>query len=484
MKTSMRTISQIHDAFDRRELSPIEFTRGFLARAQASKLNAYLTLFADRAMAQARHAQEILDREGVTPRQRHPLLGIPLALKDNLTLQGQRTTCGSRMLADYKPPYSATVVRRLEAAGAVILGKTNLDEFGMGGSNENSAFGPVIHPTHSDRVAGGSSGGSAAAVAADLAWAALGSDTGGSVRQPAAFCGILGLKPTYGKISRSGLVAFASSLDTVGILARSPQDAELLLSVCSGGDELDATSLPEAPYAPDESGTPFEWSGLRLGVASDISESDLDPEVARAVRLFQERLCGLGASRVVLDFPHASQAVAVYYLIAMAEASSNLSRFDGVRFGSRAPEAESASDLKGFYQKVRSQFGSEVKRRILLGTFALSSGYRDAFFRRAAQVRRLIARDFDSAWSRADVLVLPVAPEPAFRLGERNSDPLKMYLADRFTVPANLAGLPALSIPCGTTSEGLPIGVQLIAPAGREDLLLSIARALEPTEVE
>jgi aspartyl-tRNA(Asn)/glutamyl-tRNA(Gln) amidotransferase subunit A len=337
------------------------------------------------------------------------------------------------MLADYKPPYSATVVRRLEAAGAVILGKTNLDEFGMGGSNENSAFGPVIHPTHSDRVAGGSSGGSAAAVAADLAWAALGSDTGGSVRQPAAFCGILGLKPTYGKISRSGLVAFASSLDTVGILARSPQDAELLLSVCSGGDELDATSLPEAPYAPDESGTPFEWSGLRLGVASDISESDLDPEVARAVRLFQERLCGLGASRVVLDFPHASQAVAVYYLIAMAEASSNLSRFDGVRFGSRAPEAESASDLKGFYQKVRSQFGSEVKRRILLGTFALSSGYRDAFFRRAAQVRRLIARDFDSAWSRADVLVLPVVPEPAFRLGERNSDPLKMYLADRFT---------------------------------------------------
>jgi aspartyl-tRNA(Asn)/glutamyl-tRNA(Gln) amidotransferase subunit A len=221
-----------------------------------------------------------------------------------------------------------------------------------------------------------------------------------------------------------------------------------------------------------------------LGVASDISESDLDPEVARAVRQFQERICGLGASRVVLDFPHASQAVAVYYLIAMAEASSNLSRFDGVRFGSRTPEAESASDLKGFYQKVRSQFGSEVKRRILLGTFALSSGYRDAFFRRAAQVRRLIARDFDSAWSRADVLVLPVVPEPAFRLGERNSDPLKMYLADRFTVPANLAGLPALSIPCGTTSEGLPIGVQLIAPAGREDLLLSIARALETPEAK
>jgi aspartyl-tRNA(Asn)/glutamyl-tRNA(Gln) amidotransferase subunit A len=394
------------------------------------------------------------------------------------------------MLENYVSPYTATAITRLEAAGAVGLGKLNLDEFAMGGSGESSAFGPTKHPTHADRVPGGSSSGSAAAVGANLCVASLGSDTGGSIRLPASYCGVVGVKPTYGRISRSGLVAFASSLDQIGPLTGSVEDAAVLLDMMTGHDPLDSTSAPRgatrcreaiARHAADPSAS---LQGLRVGVPAEYDRAGLEASVARATDESLGWLKDQGAELVPVSLPHSRLAIAVYYIVAVAEASSNLSRFDGVRFGMRPPAAMEAGSLDRFYQKVRAGFGAEVKRRIVLGTFALSSGYAEAYYKRACQVRALIKRDFDEAFARVDVIAGPVAAEPAYRIGEKSADTLKMYLNDLFTIPANLAGLPAISVPCGKGADvdgkgGLPIGLHLMAPQFGEERLLQAAHAFE-----
>jgi aspartyl-tRNA(Asn)/glutamyl-tRNA(Gln) amidotransferase subunit A len=404
-------------------------------------------------------------------------LGVPLAVKDLLNVAGQPCRCASRILEGYTAPYDATAVARLRAEGAVFVGRTNMDEFGMGSSSENSAFGPVRNPWDSGRVAGGSSGGSAAAVAADLAVAALGTDTGGSVRQPASFCGCVGIKPSYGRVSRYGLTAYASSLDQVGPLAKDVRDAALLLGVMAGRDERDATSLdvPVPDYA--AALAPDGLAGLRLGMPREYLAPGMDPGVAARVRE-AARLCeSLGATVAEVDLAMTRHAVAAYYVLACAEASSNLARFDGIRYGFRAA---GAADPIALYGATRAQgFGAEVKRRILLGTYVLSSGYYEAYYVRAQKVRTLIRRDFDRAFAACDLLLAPVAPTPAFRLGERLADPLQMYLGDVLTVPANLAGLCALSVPCGFTDAGLPVGLQLIGPALAEERLLRAAFAYE-----
>jgi aspartyl-tRNA(Asn)/glutamyl-tRNA(Gln) amidotransferase subunit A len=471
-----QSIREIHDAYDRKAASPLELTREFLKAAKGDTRNAYLTVCEDRALAQAKRAEERLKAKGKVPREEEPLFGVPLAVKDVLVVDGVRTTCGSRMLENYVPPYTATAVLRLERAGAITLGKTNMDEFAMGSSNENSAFGPVKHPTHADRVPGGSSGGSGTAVGAGLCVAALGTDTGGSVRLPASYCGVVGMKPTYGRVSRYGLVAFASSLDQVGPIARSVEDAASVLRAMSGHDPLDSTSATQGPLA---ALSKADLSKLRIGVPKEYFVEGLDPAVEKAVRESLSWFEKKGAKLVPVSLPHTSLSVAVYYLVAVSEASSNLARFDGVRFGRRPPEAMHASELAEFYRKVRAGFGAEVKRRIILGTFALSAGYSDAYYKRACQVRRLIKRDFDEAFTKVDVIAGPVAPTTAFKLGEKVSDPLKMYLNDIFTIPVNLAGLPALSLPCGQDSAKLPIGLHLVGPAFGDEKLLSVAREFE-----
>lgn len=470
------TIREIHDAFDRKMISPVELTQEYLKAAKGSSTNGFLNLCGDRALSQAKAAEAILVREGKVPREKMPLLGIPLGIKDNMTIDGVRTTCGSKILENYVPPYTATAVKRLEDAGAVSVGKLNLDEFAMGGSNENSAFGPVKHPTHPDRVPGGSSGGSAAAVGERTCVAALGSDTGGSIRLPASYCGVVGLKPTYGRISRYGLVAFASSLDQIGPLAQTVEDAALLLDVMSGHDPLDSTSAPK-PKTDSFNALqiPMNWKGLRIGVPKEYFVGGLAPAVEKAVGSSLKFFESKGAKLVPVSLPHSEFAVAIYYLVAVSEASSNLARYDGVRFGVRPPGAADAKDLKEFYEKVRAGFGAEVKRRIILGTFALSAGYSDAYYKRACQVRRKVKDDFDKAFEQVDLIAGPVSPTTAFKLGEKVSDPLEMYLNDLFTIPANLAGIPAMSLPCGKDSSGLPIGLHLMAPAFGEDRLLSVA---------
>lgn len=476
----MKTIREIHDALDAKKASAVELARDFLTRSKADRRGAYLA-FCDegRVLAQAEKADALLKTEGKVPRERLPLLGVPIAVKDALAVQGVPTTAGSRILEGYLPPYTATSVARLEQAGAVLLGKLNLDEFAMGGSNENSAYGPVEHPTHPGRVPGGSSGGSAVAVRAGLCVASLGSDTGGSVRLPASYCGVVGFKPTYGRVSRYGLIAYASSLDQVGPLASNVSDAAAVLRAMSGHDPMDSTSAPRAGVgaiaAPD-------WSQVRVGVPKEYfieARGGLQPEVERSIRDALKWYESRGARLVDVSLPHTRHAVAAYYLIAVSEASSNLSRFDGVRFGKRPPAADGARDLADFYKKVRAAFGPEVKRRIILGTFALSSGYYDAYYKRACQVRRLIQRDFLQAFESCDVIAAPVAPTTAFRQGEKASDPLQMYLNDIYTVPVNLAGLPAVSLPCGEDGEKLPIGLQLIGPQFGDERLLGLARAFE-----
>jgi aspartyl-tRNA(Asn)/glutamyl-tRNA(Gln) amidotransferase subunit A len=473
-----RSIREIHDAFDSKALSAEELTRSYLKAIEASQHNAYLQVCEEKALEQARAADVRLAREGQVPRTELPLFGIPLGIKDNLATEGVRTSCASRMLENYIPPYTATCVSRLEKAGAIILGKLNLDEFAMGGSNENSAFGPVRHPTHLDRVPGGSSGGSAAAVGAGLCVASLGSDTGGSIRLPASYCGIVGVKPTYGRVSRFGLVAFASSLDQVGPMARSVEDAAILLDAMSGHDPLDSTSSPrEKTRCVEALGQVPEWSQLKIGVPKEYFVGGLSAEVEKAVRDSLAWFESQGAKLVPVSLPRTKYAVAVYYLVAVSEASSNLARFDSVRYGVRPSEAE--ADLHAFYRKARAHFGAEVKRRIILGTFSLSAGYSDAYYRRACQVRRLLKQDFDEAFQQVDVIASPVSPTTAFKLGEKISDPLQMYLNDIFTIPANLAGLPALSIPCGKDREGLPMGLQLMAPCFGDERLFSLAHAFE-----
>jgi aspartyl-tRNA(Asn)/glutamyl-tRNA(Gln) amidotransferase subunit A len=382
------------------------------------------------------------------------------------------------MLETYVPPYDATVVSKLAAAGAIVIGKTNCDEFSMGSSNENSAFGPVHNPWALDRIPGGTSGGSAATVAAGITPLALGSDTGGSIRQPAAMCGVVGLKPTYGRVSRYGLIAFGSSLDQIGPLARTVHDAAIALGVIAGADAADATSAPE-PVADYAAALTGDIRGTRVGVPARLIEQGVDPEVARAFKTSLDVLASRGATLVDMELPHAKYATAVYYLVATAEASSNLARYDGVRYGFRAPD-KTIDDLRTMYARTRERgFGPEVKRRIMLGTYVLSAGYYEAYYLKAQQVRTLILRDYEHAFERVDVVAMPTSPTPAFKIGERVADPLQMYLADVFTVSANLAGLPAISVPCGFTHERLPIGLQLTGRRFDESTILRIAEAYE-----
>jgi len=403
--------------------------------------------------------------------------GIPVAVKDVLTTNGIRTTCGSKILETYVPPYDATAWTRLSGAGAVLVGKTNCDEFAMGSSTENSAYGPVHNPWDLDRVPGGSSGGSAAAVSAGEAVWALGTDTGGSVRQPASLCGVVGLKPTYGRISRYGLIAFASSLDTVGTFTRSVRDAGSMLQVLAGHDPRDATSL-DVPV-PDYGAHLTEGvAGLRVGVIDEAFGEGVEPAVAASVRAAIDRLAGLGAEVGEVALPHAAYALSAYYLIAPSECSSNLARYDGVRYGLRA-EGEHADSIAMMFATRGEGFGPEVKRRIMLGTYALSAGYYDAYYAQAQKVRTLVIRDYEAAFERFDVLISPTSPTTAFKIGEKADDPMAMYLNDIFTIPANLAGVPAINVPCGLDDAGLPIGIQLTAPALDEPTLLRAAHALE-----
>ena len=476
---SFKTIREIHDAFDRKIVSPTELADEYLDTAKKSKHNAFITICEERTKKLASSAQDLLSREGKVPRKKFPLFGIPIGIKDNMTMDGVRTTCASKMLDNYIAPYTGTAVARLEAAGGIGIGKLNMDEFAMGGSTENSAYGPVLHPQFPDRVPGGSSGGSAAAVGAGLCMAALGSDTGGSIRLPASFTGIVGLKPTYGRVSRYGLVAFGSSLDQIGPMTRSVEDAAVIMNMMGGHDPMDSTSspTPNEDFLKAALSEPH-WKNLKIGVPKEYFvkgiASDVDHSVRAALQWYEKK----GAHLVEISLPHTHFSVAVYYIVAVSEASSNLARYDGVRFGVRPEAADQAQDLETFYKKVRSNFGPEVKRRIILGTFALSSGYSDAYYKRACQVRHLIKKDFDAAFSKCDLIAGPVSPTTAFKLGAVQ-DPLQMYLNDIFTIPANLAGIPAMSVPCGHDKDGLPIGLHLQAPAFAEGRLLSVARAFE-----
>ncbi len=435
------------------------------------QVGAFLTITAEEALEQAAVADERFEAgEDVAP-----VAGIPIAVKDIVTTKGVRTTCGSKILESYVPPYDATAWARLRQAGAAMVGKTNMDEFAMGSSNENSAYGPVHNPWDLGTVPGGSSGGSAAAVAAGEAVWALGSDTGGSVRQPASFCGVVGLKPTYGRISRYGLVAFASSLDHVGTFTRSVRDAALLLGAIAGHDPMDATSV-DAPVPDYLDGLDAGVKGVRVGVVSQASGDGVQAEVRDAVRAACDRLQGLGAEVGEVSLPHTDHALSAYYLIAPSEASSNLARYDGVRYGFRAD----GDDSMQMMTNTRGEgFGPEVKRRIMLGTYSLSAGYYDAYYGQAQKVRTLVIRDYEAAWQDFDVLLSPTSPTTAFRIGEKIDDPLAMYLSDVFTIPANFAGVPSISIPCGLDDMGLPIGLQLTAKILDESTLLRAANAIE-----
>ena len=443
------------------------------AIADAAPLNAVLTVLDERSRTRA----TAIDALPVEARAALPLAGVPIAIKDNICATGTRTTAGSRILDTFVAPYDATVVRKLEAAGAIIVAKTNCDEFAMGSSNENSAYGAVRNPWASDRTPGGSSGGSAAIVAAGAVPVALGSDTGGSIRQPASFCGIVGLKPTYGRVSRYGLIAYGSSLDQIGPMTRTVRQAAHVLAVLAGPDPQDATTVAAPPFdVPDATAS---LAGLRVGVPRALLDDGVDDAVRVAVETALQTMVAGGATLHDIDLPHAAHAIPTYYLVATAEASANLSRYDGVRFGYRAP-AGTFDDLASMYAASRSAgFGPEVIRRILLGTYVLSAGYYDAYYRKAQQVRTLITRDYEHAFASVDVVAMPTAPTTAFRLGEKVEDPLQMYLADVFTVSANLSGLPAISVPCGRDGQGLPVGLQLTAAAFAETTLLRAAAAYE-----
>lgn len=471
------TVHQAAALLRRRAISAVELTQAVLDRVYAvdNAVKAYLSLSPEAALEEAAAADRLLaaaDADDPLP----PLLGIPLAIKDVILVEGMPATAGSRILEDFVPPYEATAVRKLREAGAVILGKTNTDEFAMGSSTENSAYVVTRNPWDLSRVPGGSSGGSAAAVAADACLAALGTDTGGSVRQPAALCGVVGLKPTYGRVSRFGLIAFASSLDQVGVLTKDVADAALLLQVIAGHDPQDSTSLPAA--VPDYTAAlSTDVRGLRIGVPAEYFIEGMQPAVEQAVRAAIAVLADLGAQVVEISLPHTRYALPVYYLIAPAEASANLARYDGVRYGFRHPDARTLWDV--FRLSRGAGFGPEVKRRIMLGTYALSAGYYDAYYLKAQQVRTLLRQDFDAAFEQVDVIAAPVSPTTAFPIGERVSDPLSMYLADVFTLAVNLAGVCGVSVPCGFDEQGLPIGLQLIGPALGEAAILRAAYAYE-----
>jgi aspartyl-tRNA(Asn)/glutamyl-tRNA(Gln) amidotransferase subunit A len=468
------SLCELSEALANRELGSLEATEAALARIEATdaRVGAFLAVTAEGARAAARAA----DARAARHDRRGPLDGVPLALKDLFCTEGVPTTAGSRILEGFRPPYSATVVERLEAAGVVLLGKLNMDEFAMGSSNENSAYGPCHNPWDLARTPGGSSGGSAAAVAARQCFGALGTDTGGSIREPAAFCGVVGVKPTYGRVSRYGVVAFASSLDQVGPMARSVGDCAALLQVIAGHDERDLTSSTR-PVEDYGAGLEAGARGLRVGVPKEWFGGGLEAGVEQRVREALAAYEKLGAKLVEVSLPHTKYGIAAYYLIAPAEASSNLARYDGVRFGLRVK----GQGLKDTYAKTRDRgFGAEPKRRIMLGTYALSAGYYDAYYLRAQKVRSLVRRDFDQAFEQCDVIAGPVAPSVAFRLGEKVDDPLQMYLADVFTITCNLAGLPGMSVPCGLhPRERMPVGLQLLGRPFDEATLFRAGRALE-----
>jgi len=467
------SIREIYQALRKKEVSSVEITQSYLDRIASldNHVQAYLHVDEQAALKDAEAAdRRIKSGEGT------PLTGIPLGIKDVICMEGIPNTCGSKILQDYVPPYSATVIERLRRENVVFLGKLNMDEFAMGSSTENSRFQVTKNPWDLERIPGGSSGGSAAAVAAAMCAGALGTDTGGSIRQPASLCGIVGLKPTYGRVSRFGLVAFASSLDQIGPMTRSVWDAALLLNVISGHDPKDSTSMPKG--VPDyTSGIDAGIKGLKIGIPEEYFIEGMDPEVDRHVAEAIDAMKDAGAEIVRLSLPHTDYAVATYYIIATAEASSNLARYDGVRYGFRD---ETAKGLRTMYEKTRSEgFGAEVKRRIMLGTYVLSAGYYDAYYRKAQQVRTLIRNDFRQAFATCDVIATPTAPTPAFKVGEKTADPLQMYLSDIFTISVNLAGLPGISVPCGWTKTGLPIGLQFISDTFNEEILFRAAYGYE-----
>jgi aspartyl-tRNA(Asn)/glutamyl-tRNA(Gln) amidotransferase subunit A len=468
------TIDSVRNAMVERTLTATALTEEFYTRIkqQDPEIGAFLTLSKERAAAKAAEIDKLAEAGNPLP----PLAGVPIAIKDVMVTRDVRTTAGSKILENFIPPYDCTAVARLEAAGAVVLGKLNCDEFAMGSSTENSAYHPVHNPRDTSRVPGGSSGGSAAAVAAGMAVATLGSDTGGSIRQPASFCGVVGLKPTYGRVSRYGLIAFASSLDHIGPFANTVKDTALVLRTIAGRDPIDSTSADvRVPNYVTELETPV--AGLRVGVAKEYFGDGLDPEVRAAVEAAIQKLAELGCEIVPVDLPHTEYAIPTYYIVATAEASSNLARYDGVRYGFRARNARTLSDM---YRLTRDGgFGMEVKRRIMLGTYVLSAGYYDAYYLKAQRVRTLLTRDFDEAFKKVDVIAAPTCPTPAFRLGEKVNDPLAMYLADIYTVTANLAGVPGISVPCGENHEKLPIGLQLFGRHFDEATVLRVGHAYE-----
>ena len=468
------TITQARELLNSKKLSSVQLTEAVFARIDAveDKVKAFTHLMREKAIEQAKAADVRISKG-----EEQPLLGVPIALKDLICTQGSRTTCASKILDQFVAPYNATVVNRLNAAGAVIVGKTNMDEFAMGSSNENSSHHATMNPWALDRVPGGSSGGSAAAVAAHECIAALGSDTGGSIRQPAGFCGVTGLKPTYGRVSRFGLVAFASSLDQIGPITKSVADAATLMNVIGGKDGQDSTSadvpLPDFTQALDQ-----DINGMKLGIPKEYFTGGMQPEVEKSVQEGIRTLESLGMQTVEVSLPHLKYAVAAYYIIACAEASTNLSRYDGVKYGYRSSNSD---NLVNMYENTREEgFGEEVKRRIILGTFVLSSGYYDAYYLKGQQVRTLIKQDFENALEKCDVIAAPVTPYPAFKLGEKLDDPLQMYLADIYTISANLAGIPAMSIPCGFVGkENLPIGLQLMGKHFDEANLIAVGHKFQ-----
>ena len=468
------TIDAARSAVAEGKISATALAQEYFTKIESDdpKIGAFLMLSKERGLAKAAEIDSLIKKGDKLP----PLAGVPVGIKDVLVTKGVRTTAGSKILSNYVPPYDCTAVARLEAAGAVVLGKLNCDEFAMGSSNENSAYKPVHNPRDLTRVPGGSSGGSAAAVAADMAVATLGTDTGGSIRQPASFCGVVGLKPTYGRVSRYGLIAFASSLDNIGPFAKTAKDAAIMLRTIAGRDPMDSTSaeLPVPDYVAE---IEKPAKGLKIGVAKEYFGEGLEAETRSAIEAAIQKLAKLGCEIIEVSLPHTKYAIPAYYLVATAEASSNLARFDGVRYGYRAQGARTLADM---YRRSRDDgFGAEVKRRIMLGTYALSAGYYDAYYLKAQRVRTLLTRDFEQAFKKVDAIVGPTSPTPAFKLGEKVDDPLAMYLADIYTVTANLGGIPGVSIPVGVTKEKLPIGMQIFGKHFAEGTILRVAHAYE-----
>jgi aspartyl-tRNA(Asn)/glutamyl-tRNA(Gln) amidotransferase subunit A len=474
VETKPLSISDIRQSIESGSRNATAITEACFDQIEAhdAEIHAYLSTNRERAIEQAARIDEMVAKGETLP----VLAGVPVGIKDVLTIEGLQATAGSKILQGYCAPYTATAVKKLEAAGAIVLGKLNCDEFAMGSSNENSAYGPVHNPHALDRVPGGSSGGSAAAVAAGMAVATLGTDTGGSIRQPASFCGVVGILPTYGRVSRYGLIAFASSLDRIGPFTANVRDAATVLGVIAGHDPMDATSSP-LPVPDYTAEIAIGVSGLRLGVPSEYFAEGLDPEVRAAIERSIDQLRAAGATIKPISLPHTRYAIPTYYIIATAEASANLARFDGVRYGFRAKDSDT---LSAMYRRSRDGgFGAEVKRRIMLGTYALSAGYYDAYYKKAQQVRRLLTEDFLKAFAEVDAILTPTAPTPAFKLGEKVDDPVSMYLADIYTVTASLAGICGLSVPCGKSEEGLPIGLQILGKHFDEAMILRVAQTVE-----